>query len=410
MKNCIKLLFPLSLLVATAVGCGKTDTPKPELSLSSHELEFEYNEVRVDKTVEVTTNAATFEIDTEYGDPQNTGWLDAVREGNWVKVAVLSNNIDPEEEPRTATVTVTVGELSEVIEVTQLSYIETDFSIGLSADVLDFAPSGNYLTKELTATTKILPVVPDTDADWITFDVEGKTIRVTVEENTGDERSAVVSVTNGRGGEAGFTVHQYGQASVDIAGTWTWTSDSAISDTTDGWATAEEVSGEVAVELIEGGFVVKGIKGKGMLMTDLIAANPDLMPEMHLRLEENQLFVGMDLFMPAATVGPQIMFDPAFTVGTTSYYSAKSLHYEDMDTPNYKALDFPVTMTTEETGGVIHQTISFPTTYSNAPDAAGRTAAVSYIYYYYRYNARFQRADYYTVDPHRNVVLSRVVE
>lgn len=408
MKKIIRYFLALPVLAVILTSCGKEDE-KTTLSLSTGELEFGYDEVRVDKTVTVTTNAATFEINVVYDDPQNAEWLDAVKEGNDIKAAVVERNMDPEEQHRTATIKVTAGEVTEEIEVTQLSYIETDFSIVMSSETLSFAATGNYLTKEITAITKVMPIDADVDVEWITaLDTEGDTVTVTVAENDGDDRDATVTVTNERGGSTTFKVIQYGKPSVDLAGTWTWSSISAPSDTADGWAESEGLSGEATIELIDGGYTVRGIKGIGLTMVNILTDNPDLAPEMHLRLEGDQLFVGINS-ETSTEPGLEIPLDPAFAVGETKYYSAKSLHFEEVDTPVYTALDFPLTVLNEEVDGVIYEKLIFPTEYSNDPKNEGQTAEVSYIYYTYLHNPR-TGTRYTTVDFHRNVILTRTIE
>jgi hypothetical protein len=393
-------------------GCSEPE-PEPTLDISRNSVQFKFDELRVDKMVSVATNADTFEVELKYDDPANADWADAIADGGIVRIAVLTRNMDPEELSRTATVTVRAGTLSKEIEVEQLPYIETDYSIAMEEEQLSFAATGNYLTKDISAITKSRSITATTDAEWITsLDIVEKTVSVTVAENDGDERSAKVTVGNGVESTT-FEVFQYGKPSLDISGTWTISYRQTSENTAEGWnpPNVQLMTGQIDVEIIDGGYAVVGIWGIGPTMVDIVANNPDFAPKMYIKQDVENLSVGMNMTTSEDTGTLSIPLDPAFEVNGIKYYSAKSLAYDDSDVMIYTALDFPITMTTEEGPDGIYEKLTFPREYSNNPDPLyeGRTAEVTYMYYTYSFLNPRLGIRYTVIDYVREVTMTRKV-
>jgi hypothetical protein len=400
------MFLPLLCLV---VSCNEKEKPtpkQPDLEVSLNTLEFGYDEARVEKIVTVT-GVETFELSVVYADPDKTDWLDAQKIASTVSVAVLDRNMDSEEQPRKATITVTAGEQSKKIEVTQLAYIETDFSIGLPEKLL-FAPSGN-LTQTITATSKVTPLTVSKTADWVTAaTVDGLEITITLSENTTTEpRETTIAVKNrgtAEGEEATLEIFQYGKPSDDISGEWSWKSLNFSGSNAESIAAAVDISGTATVTADTGGYKITGIKGEGgQIFKDLLAANPDAMPTMSISQTSDGLFVGMydDVINIGSPRAPNnITVDLWLSAGNAPsqkyVFGAILAEAEDPSAGNYILdADIEIARSLETIDGVLSEVLTFPTS---------RTEDSILTYGYYTFtNAGM--ATY--LDLHRNLVLTR---
>ncbi|MDR2890852.1 MAG: hypothetical protein LBV18_04530 [Alistipes sp.] len=429
MRRLFYLLATLPIAIFAA-GCGEPEKPTPgtgnegeeeetienTLSVSTEQITFKFDEMRVDRNVQFETDAEQFDAKLTYDDPENADWLDMAAGAGLIKVAALSRNVDLEEQPRTATITITAGSEEKTVKVTQESYVETDFSILMMEPRLSFAAEGSTLSKENVAQTNGKTIEATGDKPWITnIQIDRYAMLVTVAPNEdAAARTGTVTVTNERGGETTFEVYQYGKPDLDISGTWNIQYLSAPDNNAESWLPGGGLytwNGTLDIEMIDGGYALIGMYGSGMLMTDLIAADPSLAERISLRIRQDgdKLFVGMSNGTPTVP-GGNIMLDPAFTAGGTEYYSGKMIHYETTDTPIYTADDFEIITFTEEVNGVINEVMAFPTEYTNNPDpmVAGQTGIITYTYYSFR-AGRFGVVTYTPVDFMRNVVLYRAI-
>ncbi len=412
-KQLYYMLTALALLSFVFVGC-KDDGPNDPvitLDLSTHELEFAYDEMNVDTVVVATTNAETISVDVTYADATRTGWVDAEADGKNVHVMVTSRNEDPEERPRMATVKVMAGDKTDTIAVTQLAYIETDFSISMAAGELAFAAGGNELTKTMEATTKValtgVATVDETGApaevEWITaLTFEGKTVTVTVAENTSLEntREAIVKVTNRGEQSATFTVTQELKQPFDLSGEWTWTSLNPVQPNAEGWAAATDTTATATISAVAGGYEVRGIKGRGELLGNYLNGAPNADFRMTIRQDGDNFFSG--IYDDQINVGDRfgavyITVDQMFSPGSAQFYlSGVSVSA----TGGEYTLDnnIGITRSIETIEGVEYEVLTYATTH---PDS-GNT--LSYIYY------AFNRGRWEYLDFHRNLVLKRPVQ
>jgi hypothetical protein len=412
-------LSALSLLLA-GVGCSNPETdpqepvPATPLELSVYELDFEYDEMLVDKTVEVTGGADEFEMSIVYADPDNADWVDYAADGRIISVAVTSRNTDPEELPRVATLTVKSGEESKEVKITQASYIETDFAIEMAAEGLTFAASGKELTKTIEAVTKVaLTEVKTVDGsgadvtvDWITdLSFDGLVVSVTVAANEDYEngREATVAVKNRGGQTATFTVTQDKRPPLDIAGTWSWTSKSAAEANDAGWAAAETVTGMVTIEAIAGGYQFTAVSGNlTQLYQELITADPTFTYPMRIRQADNKLYAGMyeDLNIGTATAPSIVSVDLYQEVQRGQWWcKGVNIEYADFDDNLNPQPNMPITHSVE--GDT--EKLTYATEYSNGTE----TGIVSYYFYKLVGGRNVMRHPY---DFHREIVLTRTIE
>jgi hypothetical protein len=344
--------------------------------------------------------------------------VDYAADGRIINVAVISRNTDPEEQPRVATLTVTSGEETKEVAITQASYVETDLAIEMAAPELLFAASGRELTKTIEAVTKVtLTEVKTVDGDgaevevdWITdLSFDGKTVSVTVaaHEDYENGREATVAVTNRGDQTATFIVKQDKRPPLDITGAWNWTSKSAAQHSDDpendkGWVAAETVTGTVTIEAITGGYQFTAVNGKGELLAATIEADSEFTYPMRIRQEENKLYVGMYETLNIGGKIPNNVSVDLYKMIQNGQWWCKgvSIKYSDGDNHLNAILDMPITHSVE--GDT--EKLTYATGYD---DGRGETGVVSYLLYKLRGGNNVMRDP---GDMHREIVLTRTIE
>jgi len=206
-------LIALALGAAAIFACDPYDNSTttsdyvaPELALSDTTVTLGSG-AGAKTTVTVTTDQSVISVSVDYSAKS---WLTAKVEGDVVTITATAKN--PEKEPRTGVVLVTVGEkgvtAEKYIEVTQsknsLSLADAEITLGMGADsgkdvAIDSELSG------LTAT------VSSDAASWLKAVIDGKTLKVSVLSENVDEtpRSGVITVSAG-GVDAVLNVTQSG--------------------------------------------------------------------------------------------------------------------------------------------------------------------------------------------------------
>lgn len=408
------LIYMTAAAIAmTAFSCEKKGTQEDEitLELAPESLNFLWDEDLQDKTVTATTNyTEALEIDVTYTDPERVDWLDVQIDGTEILVAVTSDNTDAEERPREATVTVTAGEVTKDLAVTQAAYIETDFSMVVAPTLLDFAPAGEELTKTLTVTTNAatISVSEKEEKDWISTSVDGKTISVTVLPNEDEVRTATLVISNPRidaGGEIEVVVTQYGTPSGDISGNWIWTSLNFPEVNAESIASGGNMEGGVTIDIEPGkGYKIKGIRGAGALLTEMLTANPTAMPTMSITQDGDKLYAGMfddevpigDRFNPNLTTTGDLWFQTGTAASLTYYFSGPFWASNDDPTAGARVMytDIEIERSVEFIDGVAMEVLTFPTSYKG-------DGVLSYV------NYQWFRGNFIGIDFHRNLVLRR---
>ena len=421
------------------VGCDKkTKDDEITIEFDTDALTFAFDEKNTDKTIVVTTNyTEVLDIEIAYTDPDRTGWIDAIVEGNNINVAVTSDNRDAQERPRTAIVTVKAGNATKDFAVTQEAYVETDGAMTFPAAGLEFAASGNELTKTITsADAKVditaVNVVDAAGADldkpeWITLAFEGKTVTVTVTPNEDytNSRTAIVKATNRLDGSATFNVTQEKRPPLDLSGTWSWTSKNFTMNNTDAAATGEadadnpnaiyqisvpnakNASGTATIAAIAGGYKITGIKGVGTAdLKAFLDANTDAVPTFRIKQDETDstvfTFGVLDTPFNFGTPKAPNNKDIDSWFNTSNYYYASSvmLANADDETAGTYALDatLPISYEVKNVDGVQTEVLTFATT-KTAEDSTLQKVTYTYMHFYQNKTAYH--------DMHRNLVLTR---
>lgn len=379
------------------------------LSLSTDEIDFAWDELRVDREIIVTTNLDDYELSVTYDDPEVTGWISYQKDNNSARMAFLvateSMNGTPVE--RKGTITVTgEGVEPQTIAVSQAS--KTEFPITMSSEELFFAPNGNYLTKTISAASgeTTFSATVDKEYGWITSATfDGSILSVTVSENTdAEQRIGYVTVNNKfPKNETSFKVTQLAEGGIDLSGEWNWSAKSTIN--VSAWDTAATFNGQVMVEPTDTGFAILNMKGS-------FTEAEDLTPKIFITLDDDddELYLGYGVMYNAgtgATAG-----DRMFTVtlyGTNNTYGLLS----------FEVPTIPIARTIVDDGENITETLTFPATYTlnlddfpNAADDEGLEHVITYSYAWATYN-RFnpeivQKMNW--VDHFRDIVLTRNIE
>ncbi len=160
-----RILFIMSLVVGLAsvqASCGG-DAAEPKLSVSTHKLSFTH-EVG-EQTFIVTTN-----VGWSISGAEGVAWLNvdpASGKGTGATQVRVTAQLNPDLELRSATLTVTAGELIETIEVTQayLDVLEVD-----SALIEGVSPEGGTVEVKIKSSGE--PTV-SIEGNWITADGTG---------------------------------------------------------------------------------------------------------------------------------------------------------------------------------------------------------------------------------------------
>ena len=204
----MKRIFTGLLAAVAFFACEPVETPveTPKLELSSSK--YIISALGDEKVLYITANNPwTIETDVEWiSFNQSSG--EASDQQQMVKVYVDSN---PDYEQRTGQITVTSGELTQTIPVTQ-SAAEFVAQLTLSVIELTAEQAGGNLSFTVTSNVAWTATA---DADWVTLapasgqaSEEATTVTVTVEENgLTEERTAVITVS-GEGVEEEFTLTQ----------------------------------------------------------------------------------------------------------------------------------------------------------------------------------------------------------
>lgn len=206
-------LIALALGAAALFACDPVDNSTttsdyvaPELALSDTTVTIA-SSVGAKATVTVTTDQKAISVAVDYSCKS---WLTAKVEGDVVTITATAKN--PDKEPRSGVVLVTVGEkgvtAEKYIEVIQnkndLSLSATEITLGMGADSAKDVDIDSQLSGLKAA------VSSDASA-WLKAVIDGKTLKVTVlSENTDENpRSGVITVS-ASGAEATLNVTQSG--------------------------------------------------------------------------------------------------------------------------------------------------------------------------------------------------------
>lgn len=166
-------------------------------SVSPTSLSFEANETG-DKTVAVTTNAASWDMTAD------ASWVTLTKQDNTLKVTVATKNTQTTE--RTANIKLTAGNAPDItIKVTQGA--ATTLSVSPASLSYEANETGE---KSVTISTNASSWDATTNSSWITWSKSNNTLKVNVTSaNTGSSsRSASITVTAGDATPVTLTVTQ----------------------------------------------------------------------------------------------------------------------------------------------------------------------------------------------------------
>ena len=205
----IKNLFIGLCTILAAFACKpENPTEEPSLELGSSKMVF--NSFGGERPLSITTNNTwTIEADVDWiSFSQDSG--EASEEKQQIMVFV-DENPEVNTDPRTGSITVTSGGLTETVEVTQ-SASEFVAELTVVAENLNAAADGAELSAVVTSN---VAWTASTEAEWVTLapasgeaSAEAVNVKITVAANdTFVERSAVVKVS-GEGVEETITVVQ----------------------------------------------------------------------------------------------------------------------------------------------------------------------------------------------------------
>lgn len=411
MKKITYFLLALPLMLALA-NCKEPENPvnpvpvEITLELSGNALEFDYDDVRQPKIITATTNAESIQISMSDAAGAIPEWVSAAVENvKDVSVAVVSQNLDVAEQPRTATITVTAGDKEDIITVTQLSYIETDGTMTPTSEELVFTASGT-LTQEMEISSKVTLTSAEVLADngtaarpeWITdISIAAKKISVTVVENTDLEngREAVVTVKNRLNGETTFKVVQDKKQPFNLAGTWSWSSLNPVLGNAEGWEAATTKTGTATITAVPGGYEVKGIIGAGELMAAQLESDNAGKIRMTIRQQGDEFYVG--IYDDEVDFGTRIKpdkknVDLMYQPSSSQFYMSGASVSTDVTGGQYTLEEIKITRTVDGTTEIL----TYPTQNESG-------ATLSYIYY----ALVSGRVNY--LDFHRNLVLTRTI-
>lgn len=206
-------LIALALGAAAMFACDPYDNSTTTSDYVAPKLELSDTTVTVSssigakQTVTIETDQSVIAVAVDFSCKS---WLTAKIEGDVVTITTTAKN--PNKEPRTGVILVTVGEkgvtAEKYITVIQaknsLSLADAEITLGMTAD------SGKEIAID-TELTGLAASVSSDAASWLKATIDGKTLKVSVlSENTDESpRNGVITVSAG-GAEATLNVTQSG--------------------------------------------------------------------------------------------------------------------------------------------------------------------------------------------------------
>lgn len=183
------------------------------ISLSEPSLRFPACGEHLSQRVSITTEGTGLQAVTE----EQQEWYVAYIEDSELVVAVLSNASTAE---RTGMVVVTNEQGAyATLEICQDAG-SGEYSITLAPSSIEFAAMGEELTgtvSVVTAGTGVSATVPVACAGWLSAEMTGDELSVTVTPNGATARSGLVKVSNREGASASLEVHQMGTADMYVS-------------------------------------------------------------------------------------------------------------------------------------------------------------------------------------------------
>ena len=155
---------------------------RASLSVDPESLSFDAKESG-SKSVQITTTAAGWDAESD------ASWIKLAKQGNTLSVSVDANS----GEDRSGRITLKAGNAAEkTVTVTQTK----QHTLSVSPSSLEFAADETG-EKSVTINTSAPSWNATKEASWITLTPQGNTLKVSVEANTGANRSAQITVTAG---------------------------------------------------------------------------------------------------------------------------------------------------------------------------------------------------------------------
>ncbi|MRI62456.1 hypothetical protein EDM00_00385 [Ornithobacterium rhinotracheale] len=215
MKKLINFLIPMLMIFISVIGC-KDKEEAPSLEILTQNVSF--SKEGGEKSVEVKTNVSSWHITL----PPNQSWLNAVKNGNAIKISATENT---QQQERSASIKVKAGSIVRNITVQQMG---NDASILISNAIFSLPEEGGEIEFEVTSNAPYDVIIPE-NTPWISLntktEIEAGKTKYTYNASWNEEDKGrqvdlqIIGKEKARGITKTISITQRGQSGYESLGT-----------------------------------------------------------------------------------------------------------------------------------------------------------------------------------------------